>query len=238
MWCDIAMREILEARPINPRDPNATAATLSFVKTSSARLHRGYEPKELVDGLLNDRPFSGVERCRNEPPLLAQRFINAWCELKKSELPVPDNLYRLGSTFDQKYTSLLVPNVVAEGGAVYGKGLQRERGRNAPPQSARDRQHDQEFLEVTNPVNCTEVAERVHGLADFATRRCIDLPHDDPMEMIVYNDGQPWHLMVLDLSNGGRATGPMESISRGNQMSAEKFLRDLAILRMLIEEQM
>jgi len=157
-------------------------------------------------------------------------YARAWLACSVAGVPVVPEL------FVSDIDTLLVTDVKADGSEVYGKGAAQAL-KDYRPDVTGDRANkgsDALFMEITKPENIETVLERVRFYSALATNAGIELPVDDPFELLVRPDGS-WDLITLDLSmaivHDAKNTFAGERTMRNNAEAVDHFQKQIDIIR-------
>ncbi|HSW99294.1 MAG TPA: hypothetical protein VLF71_05680 [Candidatus Saccharimonadales bacterium] len=184
---------------VSALDPGRTTL---FDIVASEEVAMGVEEKHVRTIRTPDgRTTTMLERAHQDdlttPEQACQEYIAAWKAMRDAGLPV------VPEVFVTSRSTLLVTDVKADGSELYGKGLRRA-AESYHPEEERVRPRpelDATFIGITSPEAMPAVVARVDELCARAQAHGIELPVDDPFEMVVRPDGS-WDLITLDVRLG------------------------------------
>mgnify|MGYP001576519248 FL=1 len=146
------------------------------------RMRDGYEPKYILT-TLDGQSF--IQRQYDT------RYIEMWKALRAAGVSV-SKLW-----IDREKEFMLLPDYKADGSEFYGKGKSINLSQNSPEQRPR-REIDRIFLHLSDANNFPKLETKMDEIIAQANARNIQLPFDDPMELLVHPD-ESWEFMILDL---------------------------------------
>ncbi|HEV7454485.1 MAG TPA: hypothetical protein VGO07_04460 [Candidatus Saccharimonadales bacterium] len=170
-----------------------------FTVHGSQEIGMGVEEKSILHVRDEEgRELTLLERSVKDDPAERREhndhYIHSWQVCNEAGIPVvPEVMVSDDDT-------LLVTDVKAGGSEVYGKGMARALSSYDHAQE-RHRPHadiDALFMQITAPENVGAIRAEAERISQLAINAGMELPADDPYELIVHPDGT-WQLMTLDL---------------------------------------
>lgn len=220
-----------ELRAMTPTGEHVTKIEVDGRRNFSAG---GFEKKGLVFGRINGHEITMIERISNP-----EIYLRVWKEAKEVGLPVvPTARVNLDDN------TLLITDLKADGGEIYGKSLRVLYGEfryfdsEAWEDYRRNRENDDAFLTLMEPDNFLKVKERIHFYVQLANKHQFILPTEGPFELLIQPDGR-WRIIMLDLWFGGLLRTREEffkdrlagrSVEQSNEYAVSLFERDLQVL--------
>ena len=150
-------------------------------------------------------------------------FIRNWKRMNAVGLPVvPEIFLNPGRDF------MLTPDVKADGSEVYGKGLRDVlEGRYRYTRERPRPEIDEIFLELTAPQNIPMILQAAKSVASIANAHSVELPSEDPMELIIHPD-KSWGIISLDLDSAKLDEREPEEM---NEFHCQTIMSDLVAIR-------
>jgi len=191
-----------ETRAELTAERTATSATnpdihLKFTVHSGQEIGMGVETKTLLSARDEDgNEFSFFERSSHEKPEERREsnhhYITTWLVCRVAGIPV------VPEVFISDNDTLLVTDVKADGSEAYGKGMAQALTGYLHERHRPHTNIDRLFIEATAPSNIDTIKAEAERYSQLATRAQMELPDDDPFELIIHPNGT-WELMILDL---------------------------------------
>jgi|GEM_PF-6758441 len=157
-------------------------------------------------------------------------YIAHWNVMKKAGLPVMQDLL-----INPKRGFMLLTDIKSDGSEVYGKELAY--CLRIPDLTPRERPRtsiDKLFLDLTDKETFPLIEQAADSLVHRANSHDIQLPSDDPMELLIHPDGT-WELVILDLAlartNPVQSSFDREQRTIQNDLYKEEFLRHIKYIR-------
>lgn len=220
------------AEKIQAHAPGGKKATEIEVVIRTPLSGNGTEPKTRVEGMVEGRPISLIER--RSPT--NEAFKTNWEKFRKAGLPVIPTL-----RVDRERGHLLVTDLKRDGSELYGKNLKFILLNEGKVKAAHRRHSDvdKHFLELSAPESFELIKKKAEECARQATEHRLSLPMDDPLELLIHPDGR-WDLIILDLTwAADRSTSSLtqQQLQGANELLVGKFIESLQeIRRMLLEK--
>jgi hypothetical protein len=210
--------DIITLEPLSTGDQTRdNPRTTALVVTQRDELKgMGSALKYRITGQIGSHRVSLVERFDHE------NFSENWKTYKEAGLPVVPTMRKTD------YNTVLMTDLRADNSEIYGKSIirqlkesgdEREGTAFEPPLGV-----DERFLELTHPDNIGAIEAEIDNVVALANEKGIRLPTDDPMELVVNQNG--WKMMILDLEE----TGPNND-TRPNNTAKETVLGFLTFAR-------
>ena len=175
----------------------------------------GGEKKNMVNTLIGSesRGRRSIDMVRKEVSVAggADKYYWAWKKLKDAGVPTVPTVRKINDN------EVIMTDMTADGSAFFGKADVSESfvRKNA----SKLRNLDKMFLDI----DLDEVKAKARVIASEASLRGVNLPYDDPMDLLVHPDGS-WEIIVLDIDS--QMDGHAEEWGWNNR-AISKFYRHL-----------